>query len=178
VPGTARAIAERSNFGWALKESIRRVNILSPKGVQLMPEWPEWLDIVFRLGAATLIGALMGVYLERRGKPIGVRMLGLVALASAVAVAAAEDDGDGASRAIQGVITGVGFIGAGVIIHVGRDGEAVHGLSTAATIWFTASVGALCGVAKWPLLIVALVLTALLLIAGRVTEKYAGLPDR
>ena len=143
-----------------------------------MPEWPEWLDTICRLGAATLIGALMGVYLELRGKPIGVRMLGLVALASALAVAAAEDNGDGASRAIHGVITGVGFIGAGVIVHLGRSGEAVHGLSTAATIWFTASVGALCGVAEWPLLTVALVFTVLLLIAGRVIEKSAGLPDR
>jgi putative Mg2+ transporter-C (MgtC) family protein len=139
---------------------------------------PEWLDIVCRFGAATLIGALMGVYLELRGKPTGVRMLGLVALASAVAVAAAEDDDGGASRAIQGVITGVGFIGAGVILHVGRDGEAVHGLSTAATIWFTASLGALCVVAEWHLLAIALVFTALLLIAGRVIEKSAGLPDR
>jgi putative Mg2+ transporter-C (MgtC) family protein len=49
---------------------------------------PEWHDIVFRFGAATLIGALMGVYLELRGKPTGLRMLGLVALASAVAVLA------------------------------------------------------------------------------------------
>jgi putative Mg2+ transporter-C (MgtC) family protein len=143
-----------------------------------MPEWSEWLDTIYRLGAATLVGASMGVYLELRGKPIGVRMLGLVALAAAVAVAAAEDDGGGASRAIQGVITGVGFIGAGVIIHVGREHEAVHGLSTAATIWFTASLGALCGVAEWPLLAVALVFTILLLIAGRVIEKSAGLPDR
>jgi putative Mg2+ transporter-C (MgtC) family protein len=120
----------------------------------------------------------MGVYLERRGKPTGMRMLGLVALASAVAVAAAEDSDGGASRAIQGVITGVGLIGAGVILHVGREGEAVHGLSTAATIWFTASLGALCVVAEWHVLAIALVFTALLLIAGRLAEKHAGLPDR
>jgi putative Mg2+ transporter-C (MgtC) family protein len=140
---------------------------------------PEWLDIVFRFGAATLIGALMGVYLELRGKPAGLRMLGLVALASAVVVlAVAQDSEADVSRVIQGVITGVGFLGAGVILHLGRDVGAVHGLSTAATIWFTASLGVLCGLAAWRLLAVALVFTAILLIASRAIEKWAGLPDR
>lgn len=140
---------------------------------------PEWHDIVFRFGAATLIGALMGVYLELRGKPAGLRMLGLVALASAVVVlAVAQDSEADVSRVIQGVITGVGFLGAGVILHLGRDVGAVHGLSTAATIWFTASLGVLCGLAAWRLLAVALVFTAILLIASRAIEKWAGLPDR
>ena len=140
---------------------------------------PEWYDIVFRFGAATLIGASMGVYLELRGKPTGLRMLGLVALASAVVVlAVAQDSEADTSRVIQGVITGVGFLGAGVILHLGRDVGAVHGLSTAATIWFTASLGVLCGLAAWRLLAVALVFTAILLIASRAIEKWAGLPDR
>jgi len=139
----------------------------------------EWHDIVFRFGAATLIGALMGVYLELRGKPTGLRMLGLVALASAVAVlAVAQHSEADISRVIQGVIAGVGFLGAGVILHLGRDVGAVHGLSTAATIWFTASLGVLCGLAAWRLLAVALVFTAILLIASRAIEKWAGLPDR
>jgi putative Mg2+ transporter-C (MgtC) family protein len=138
----------------------------------------EWQDIVFRFGAATLTGALMGVYLELRGKPTGVRMLGLVALASAVAVAVAEHSEADTSRVIQGVITGVGFLGAGVILHIGRDRGAVHGLSTAATIWFTASLGVLCGLAAWRMLTVALVFAVILLIASRLIEKCAGLPDR
>jgi putative Mg2+ transporter-C (MgtC) family protein len=138
----------------------------------------EWHDIVFRFGAATLIGALMGLYLELRGKPTGLRMLGLVALASAVAVAVAQHSEADTSRVIQGVITGVGFLGAGVILHLGRDVGAVHGLSTAATIWFTACLGVLCGLAAWRLLAVALVFTVILLIASRVIEKWAGLPDR
>jgi putative Mg2+ transporter-C (MgtC) family protein len=103
----------------------------------------------------------MGVYLELRGKPTGLRMLGLVALASAVAVlAVAQHSEADRSRVIQGVIAGVGFLGAGVILHLGRDVGAVHGLSTAATIWFTASLGVLCGLAAWRLLAVALVFTA------------------
>ena len=132
----------------------------------------SWLDITFRLGAATVIGSLIGIYLELHQKPTGMRTLGLVALASAVAVLAVAKDPDAdASRVIQGVITGIGFLGAGVILHRGA-GQMVHGLSTAATIWITASLGVLCGLAAWPLLAVALVLTVFLLIAGAVIEKW------
>jgi len=139
----------------------------------------EWHDIVFRFGAATLIGALMGVYLELRGKPTGLRMLGLVALASAVAVlAVAQHSEADISRVIQGVIAGVGFLGAGVILHLGRDVGAVHGLSTAATIWFTASLGVLCGLAAGASWLSRSSLPPILLIASRAIEKWAGLPDR
>jgi MgtC family len=86
----------------------------------------------------------MGIHLQRHQKPTGMRTLGLVALASAVAVLAVAKDPDAdASRVIQGVVTGVGFLGAGVIVHRGRSGEMVHGLATAATIWITASLGVL-----------------------------------
>jgi putative Mg2+ transporter-C (MgtC) family protein len=108
----------------------------------------EWLDIIFRFGAAILIGSSIGIYFELHQKPTGMRTLGLVSLASAVAVlAVAKDSAADASRVIQGVMTGVGFLGAGVIVHLGRDGQIVHGLSTAATIWITASLGVLCGLA-------------------------------
>jgi uncharacterized membrane protein YhiD involved in acid resistance len=60
----------------------------------------DWLDIIFRLGAATLTGSLIGIYLELQQKPTGMRTLGLVALASAVAVLAVAKDPDAdASRA-------------------------------------------------------------------------------
>jgi putative Mg2+ transporter-C (MgtC) family protein len=102
-----------------------------------------------------------------------MRTLGLVALASAVAVLAVAKDPDAdASRVIQGVITGVGFLGAGVILHRGTGRQVVHGLSTAATIWITASLGVLCGLAAWPIWIVAVVLTVFLLFAGSMVEKW------
>jgi putative Mg2+ transporter-C (MgtC) family protein len=133
----------------------------------------DWLDIIFRLGAAMLIGSLIGLYLELHQKPTGIRTLGLVALASAVAVLAVAKDPDAdASRVIQGVITGVGFLGAGVILHRGTGGQVVHGLSTAATIWITASLGVLCSLAAWLLLVVTVVLTGFLLIAGGAVEKW------
>lgn len=140
---------------------------------------PEWESTFYRLGAATLIGALIGVYLELRGKPTGMRTLGFVALASAVAVMALpKEHAADVSRVIQGIITGVGFLGAGVILHRARDGAAVHGLTTAATIWFTASLGVLCGVGAWYILVVALVFAILLSVAGLVLDKLGALTDR
>jgi len=93
---------------------------------------PDWLDIVFRLGAAALTGSLIGIYLELQRKPTGMRTLGLVALASAVAVlAVVKDHHDAdASRVIQGVITGVGFLGAGVILHRATGRQVVHPVSS------------------------------------------------
>jgi hypothetical protein len=70
----------------------------------------DWLDIISRFGAATAIGAPIGLYFELHQKPTGVRTLGLVALASAAAVLAVAKKPDAdASRIIQGVITGVGW---------------------------------------------------------------------
>src|SRR5215475_5102463 len=133
----------------------------------------SWLDITFRLGAATVIGSLIGIYLELQQKPTGMRTLGLVALASAVAVLAVAKDPDAdASRVIQGVVTGVGFLGAGVILHRATGRQVVHGLSTAATIWITASLGVLCGLAAWSIVIVGFVFAFLLLVAGGVVEKW------
>ena len=101
-----------------------------------------------------------------------MRTLGLVALASAAAVLAVAKDSDAdASRVIQGVITGVGFLGAGVILHRATGRQVVHGLSTAATIWITASLGVFCGLAAWSIWIIAVVLTAFLLFVGGMIEK-------
>src|ERR1700738_1145724 len=71
-----------------------------------------WLDIILRLGAAILVGSVIGLNRELHHKPTGMRTLGLVALGSALAVlAVAQDPQADASRVIQGVITGVGFLG-------------------------------------------------------------------
>jgi putative Mg2+ transporter-C (MgtC) family protein len=127
--------------------------------------------MAFRLFAATVTGSLIGIHLELRQKPTGVLTLGLVALASAVAVlAVARDPAADASRVIQGVITGIGFLGAGVILHRGV-GEVVHGLSTAAAIWMTASLGVLCGLGDWRLWFAAVVFTFGLLFLGGEVEK-------
>ena len=76
-----------------------------------------WTDIILRLGGAMLVGCAIGLNRELHHKATGMRTLGLVALGSALAVLAIADDPQGVGRVIQGVITGIGFLGAGVILH-------------------------------------------------------------
>jgi putative Mg2+ transporter-C (MgtC) family protein len=115
-----------------------------------------YLDVFFRLGAAVLAGAVIGFDREVRNKPAGLRTMALVALGSAVFIVATASAAtiDSTSRVIQGVITGVGFLGAGSIIR-SRTGESVRGLTTAASIWLAAAVGVACGLALWPIVLIS-----------------------
>ncbi len=124
-----------------------------------------YLDVFLRLGAAVLAGALIGFDREVRNKPAGLRTMALVALGSAVFVVAAAGAVDAAStsRVIQGVITGVGFLGAGSIIR-GQTEQSVRGLTTAASIWLAAAVGVACGLALWPLVLISCSLGLLILV--------------
>jgi putative Mg2+ transporter-C (MgtC) family protein len=131
----------------------------------------EWTDVSLRLGAALLAGCALGLNRDLHGKPTGVRTLGLVSLASAIAVLMiADQDVNATSRVIQGLLTGIGFIGAGVIVHGQMNGHA-HGLTTAACVWLTACVGAACGAGHWRVLAVGGPLIVLVLIFGGPLEK-------
>lgn len=131
----------------------------------------DTIDIFFRLGAATLIGAALGLNRELHGKPTGVRTLGLVALGAALAVLSVSEGGIAdASRVIQGIVTGIGFVGAGVIIREG-PGRKVHGLTTAASVWLTACVGATCAAAQWRVIFIGMPLVFLILLFGGTFEK-------
>jgi putative Mg2+ transporter-C (MgtC) family protein len=138
---------------------------------------PE-LIIALRLGAATLIGAVIGLNRDLHGKPTGVRTLGLVSLGAALVVLASMDfktdfglDANPVSRAIQGVLTGIGFLGAGVIV---RDslGKKIQGLTTAALIWLTACLGIVCGLGAWKVALIALVFVFALLVVGGPFERW------
>jgi putative Mg2+ transporter-C (MgtC) family protein len=138
---------------------------------------PDYADIILRLGGATLIGAAIGLNRDLHGKPIGVRTLGLVGLASAMAtLAVAPIGGDGVnpvdaeSRVIQGVLTGIGFLGAGVIVRRNIE-DRVHGLTSAACAWATACLGLVCGLAAWPIVATGVPLVFVLLIFGGPFER-------
>ena len=137
----------------------------------------DWLEIVLRLGVATLAGGLLGLDRDLRGKPIGLKTVGLVGLATATVVLLASSSGDpakisdAASRVMQGILTGIGFLGAGVIVH-GQHQFRVHGLTSAACTWLAACVGIACGVGQWRIVVVALAITFALLIVGRRLEHW------
>ena len=139
-----------------------------------------WQEISLRLGSATLAGAVLGLNRELKGKPAGLRTNALVSLGSALLILAGigiASGSDGArqadviSRAMQGIITGIGFLGAGVILR-DTDGKQVHGLTTAATIWLTATLGVLCGAGMWPVALLGVGLTLVILVLGRPLEKF------
>jgi putative Mg2+ transporter-C (MgtC) family protein len=139
----------------------------------------DFAEAILRLGGATLIGTAIGLNRDLHGKPIGVRTLGLVGLASAMATLAVVSYGgdsinanDAASRVIQGVLTGIGFLGAGVIVRR-NIGERVHGLTSAACAWTTACFGLICGLAAWPIVATGVVLVFVLLLFGGPFERMS-----
>jgi len=135
-------------------------------------------EVVLRLGSATLIGAAIGLNRDLHDKPIGVRTLGLVGLASAMATLVVSDGGpdvnsvDAVSRVIQGVLTGIGFLGAGVIVRR-NIGARVHGLTSAACAWTTACLGLVCGLAAWRIVVTGVVLVFVLLVFGGPFERMS-----
>ena len=138
---------------------------------------PDWFEIVMRLGAATLAGGLIGLNRDLHGKPIGLKTLGLVGLATAMVVMLADPStestkiSDAASRIIQGILTGIGFLGAGVIVRAGHHVR-VRGLTSAACTWLAACVGIACGVGQWRIVGVAVAITFAILTVGGRTERW------
>ncbi|HMQ03301.1 MAG TPA: MgtC/SapB family protein [Pyrinomonadaceae bacterium] len=103
----------------------------------------EALRYIVRLIAAMVLGAVIGIQRELSGKPAGLRTHILVSMGTALFVivcSSVQMDLDGLSRVIQGLATGIGFIGTGAILKL-SDKLEVHGLTTAAGIWMTAAVG-------------------------------------
>jgi putative Mg2+ transporter-C (MgtC) family protein len=132
----------------------------------------DTLEIFLRLGFAALAGVALGLNRDLRGKPTGVRTLGLVGLASAVVVlAVSHGEPNNIGRVIQGIVTGIGFLGAGVIVH-NSYGKQVHGLTTAACVWLTACVGAACAIGEWKVILLSVPLIAAILILGGPFEKW------
>ena len=103
--------------------------------------------IVVRLLVAGVLGGILGWEREHAGKAAGVRTHMLVAMGAALFVLAGQQHGMQApdmSRIVQGIVAGVGFLGAGTILK-GSGQEQVHGLTTAAGIWLTAAIGTAAG---------------------------------
>jgi putative Mg2+ transporter-C (MgtC) family protein len=136
-------------------------------------------EVILRLLAATLIGAALGFNRELKDKPAGLRTHALVGLGSALvtvtsiqlAYTGGHLDGSAVTRVIQGIITGIGFLGGGVIFRSPEQGT-VQGLTTAASIWIVAALGMSCGAGHWVTALVALGLTLAVLVAGIPIERW------
>jgi putative Mg2+ transporter-C (MgtC) family protein len=127
----------------------------------------DLLDLSVRLLAALFAGGLVGLNRDMYGKPTGVRVHALVALGAALLTmtGAVMADAGATSRIVQGIVGGIGFLGAGVIMHDSAGKRALH-LVTAASIWMTAALGVACGIGAWRLAALASAATLLVLAAG------------
>jgi putative Mg2+ transporter-C (MgtC) family protein len=112
-----------------------------------IPDTRQAIRVVIRLLAALLVGAIIGYQRERAGKAAGLRTHMLVSMGTAMFVLAASENGmqqDAISRVVQGLVTGIGFLGAGAILKVESE-RVIRGLTTAAGIWMTAALGVAIG---------------------------------
>jgi putative Mg2+ transporter-C (MgtC) family protein len=139
----------------------------------------DWQSILLRLGLALIVGGAIGWNRQRRRKSAGLRTHMLVSLGSALFVlvpmqASLSMSADGVSRVIQGIAAGVGFLGAGEILHQSRHDRAspmVKGLTSAASIWVTAALGIVSGCGWWQLAVSGTVFTLLTLSGVKKLEE-------
>jgi putative Mg2+ transporter-C (MgtC) family protein len=129
------------------------------------------LDIVLRLLLAAALGAGIGYQRERANKPAGLRTHALICLGAAlftvVSIFGFSDAAD-PSRVAAAVVTGIGFIGAGVIFRGVRGDRIVAGLTTAASVWVTAAIGLAAGVGMYLIAFIIAVVTVLVLMIPKV----------
>ena len=128
-------------------------------------------EMLVRLILACVAGGIIGLEREMRGRAAGLRTTLLTCVAAAVAIIGAEQifggHGDGSSRVMQGVLTGIGFLGAGAI---NREGRQVHGLTTAAVLWIATILGMTFGAGQWQFGLLGVGLTMFILVVLRKLE--------
>jgi len=128
--------------------------------------------VALRLLLAFVLGGIIGLERERRDRPAGLRTHILVTVAAALLMMLSRlvaGEGFDPGRIAAGVVTGIGFLGAGTIIRSGPD---VHGLTTAATIWAASAVGLTVGIGSY---VAALVATAIIFVTLTALRRLEGL---
>lgn len=146
-----------------------------------LPDLAQWVRLTLRLGLAVLLGALIGWEREQRESAAGLRTHMLVCLGTALFVLVPQQAGlsdADLSRVIQGVVAGVGFLGAGAVIKKAESGQ-VHGLTTAAGIWATAAIGVAVGLGREATAIVSAVTVVVILgLLLRIEARLGAKPVR
>jgi putative Mg2+ transporter-C (MgtC) family protein len=140
-----------------------------------LPERRQLIQVIVRLVAAVLLGGLIGLQRESAGKAAGLRTHILVALGSTAFVVGcfgAGFDQDAVSRVIQGIVTGIGFIGTGTII---KRGTSVEGLTTSAGLWTTCAVGIVIGLGELGIALIATAIAFIVLtVIAQVESRLGG----
>jgi putative Mg2+ transporter-C (MgtC) family protein len=138
----------------------------------------DFLDLLGRLGLAAVLGAVIGFDRELHRKPAGLRTHALVSLGACVfmvigMLTAVDPTLDLAApgRVIQGIVAGVGFIGAGAIFRQG-DRSMGHGLTTASTIWMVAALGTAAGAGLWRTALAVTAMAVVILLLGDPVDRY------
>jgi putative Mg2+ transporter-C (MgtC) family protein len=144
-----------------------------------LPDARQLARIVIRLLVAMLLGGIVGIQREHTGKPAGLRTHMLVALGAALFVLAAAETGMTSadlSRVIQGLATGIGFIGGGAILKLSEERD-IRGLTSAAGIWMTAAIGVAAGLGRIGMALLSALLTWFILtVIGKVEHRIGPPP--
>jgi putative Mg2+ transporter-C (MgtC) family protein len=130
-----------------------------------LPDGRHLAIVLIRVVAAVLLGGILGIQREKARKPAGLRTHMIVCLGTAVVVLsclASNMDMSGLSRVIQGIVTGIGFIGAGSILKLSEQRE-IKGLTTAAGLWMTAAIGVAVGLGSLGVALIGTAATFLVL---------------
>lgn len=130
-----------------------------------LPDTRQFVTFLIRVIASVVLGGIVGIEREKAGKPAGLRTHMLVSLGTALVVLACAGSGmdmAGLSRVIQGIVTGIGFIGAGSILKLDKELD-IRGLTTAAGLWLTAAIGVACGLGAVGVAIIGAVLALIIL---------------
>src|SRR5438309_9928146 len=144
------------------------------------------IETGLRMLAAVVFGGAIGFNRDIHGKPTGIRAHALVSLGAAIVMLAGSgayiggNHPDAMSRVVEGIIAGIGFLGAGVILR-GARGMHVYHLVTASSLWVTTGIGVLCGMGAYVLALIATFLVLLVLSIGLGLDRWlygkAGIKD-
>ena len=138
----------------------------------------EWTRVTLRLVVAALLGGVLGYERETKGKSAGLRTHMLVSLGAALFAlvpSRAGWDEEAVSRVLQGLVAGIGFLGAGAIVKRTRESEP-HGLTTAASIWLAAAIGMTVGLGRESIAILATILALVILAVLPLLERRIERP--
>jgi putative Mg2+ transporter-C (MgtC) family protein len=141
-----------------------------------VPDAHQVVRVTVRLLSALLIGTIIGAQRELTHKPAGLRTHMLVALGTALFIVSAAESGappESLSRIVQGLATGIGFLGAGAILKLTPERE-IHGLTTAAGIWMTAAASAAAALGQVAVALIGTLLGLLVLAVFSRIEKHLG----